>query len=51
VPLLTGKDFLDVIKPGPLMGRLVKKAYELQLEGTYNKDELKKRILKGVKKE
>jgi tRNA nucleotidyltransferase (CCA-adding enzyme) len=50
VPLLTGKDFLDVIKPGPLMGRLVKKAYELQLEGTYNKDELKKRILKGVKK-
>lgn len=50
-PLLTGKDFLDVIEPGPLMGRLVKKAYELQLEGTYNKDELKKRILKGVKKE
>lgn len=50
-PLLTGKDFLDVVKPGPLMGRLVRKAYELQLEGMYNKDELKKRVLKGIKKE
>lgn len=48
-PLLTGKDFLDVIKPGPLMGRLVKKAYELQLEGVSNKDELKRMVLKEKK--
>jgi tRNA nucleotidyltransferase (CCA-adding enzyme) len=50
-PLLTGKDFLDVVKPGPMLGRLVKKAYELQLEGNYNKDELKKKVLEEKKKE
>ncbi len=49
-PLLTGKDFLDVVEPGPLIGRLVKKAYQLQLEGLYQKDELKRAVLKSIKR-
>lgn len=49
-PLLTGKDFLDVVGPGPLIGRLVKRAYELQLEGVCQKDELKRMVLEGIKK-
>lgn len=44
-PLLTGKDFLDVIEPGPQLGKVVKKAYELQLDGITDKDILKKEAL------
>lgn len=50
-PLLTGKDFIDVIKPGPELGKVVKTAYELQLEGINDKNELKRLVLKGTKKE
>jgi hypothetical protein len=36
----------SIVEPGPEMGRLVKKAYEIQIEeGIKNKRELKKRIL------
>ncbi len=44
-PLLTGKDFLDVIKPGPKLGEVVKKAYELQMDGLIDKDQLKRETL------
>lgn len=46
-PVLTGADLLGVIEPGPKMGELVKKAYELQLnEGVTDKEVLKERVLK-----
>lgn len=45
-PLLQGKDFLDVIEPGPQLGELVDKAYKIQInKGITNKKELKKRAL------
>ncbi len=46
--LLTGKDFLDQIAPGPLLGRVVKKAYELQMEGITDIKELKHLALQEV---
>ena len=49
--LLTGKDFLDQVKPGPLLGRVVKKAYELQLEGVTDTNELKRLVLQAIKKD
>jgi tRNA nucleotidyltransferase (CCA-adding enzyme) len=49
--LLTGKDFLDEVAPGPLLGRIVKKAYELQLEGVTNIQELKRLTLQEIKKD
>jgi len=46
-PLLTGKDLLGIVEPGPKMGKLLQKAYELQIEeGISNKEELKIKILK-----
>lgn len=48
--LLTGKDFLDQVKPGPELGRVVKKAYELQLEGVTDTNELKHLALQAVMK-
>lgn len=46
-PVLTGADLLDVVEPGPKMGELVKKAYELQInEGISDKETLKQRVLK-----
>jgi len=47
-PLLTGKDFLDVVTPGPLLGRVVKAAYELQLDGLTDKDKLKMQALEAA---
>jgi tRNA nucleotidyltransferase (CCA-adding enzyme) len=45
-PILRGRDLLDVVEPGPRMGKLLKKAYELQIEeGIKDKQELKRRIL------
>lgn len=45
-PILLGRDLIDVIEPGPKMGQLVKKAYEIQLEeGIQDKEELKRRVL------
>ena len=49
-PLLTGKDFLDTISAGPELGRLVKKAYEIQLtSSSYTKEVLKRNVLKQKK--
>lgn len=45
-PILTGKDILDLVKPGPEMGRILKLAYRIQIEENIkDKDELKKRVL------
>ncbi len=44
-PVLQGRDLMDVVPPGPAMGRLLKKAYQIQLdEGIVDKQELKKRV-------
>ncbi len=46
-PILYGRDFLDVAKPGPALGKLVKKAYEIQLtKGVKDKEMLKRLVLK-----
>lgn len=45
-PVLLGRDFLDVCKPGVQLGELVKKAYKIQIEeGIKDRIELKKRVL------
>jgi len=45
-PVVQGRDIMDHVKPGPEMGRIVKKAYEIQIEeGIRDKAELIKRIL------
>lgn len=43
--LLKGKDFLDIVSPGPLLGKMVAKAYELQLEGQTDPAMLKQETL------
>lgn len=46
-PIIQGRDIAEFVEPGPQMGRLVKKAYEIQIEdGIVDKKELIKRILK-----
>lgn len=41
-PLLQGKDIMDLVAPGPAMGALLRRAYELQIEhGITDKEELK----------
>lgn len=48
--LLTGKDFLDHISPGPALGKAVSRAYELQMDGETNKETLKHIVLDELKK-
>ena len=44
--ILKGEHILDAVKPGPQLGRLLKKAYEIQInEGIRDVDTLKKRII------
>ncbi len=44
--LLLGRDIADIVSPGPQMGELLKRAYEIQLdEGITDKEVLKKRLL------
>ena len=44
--VLQGRDILHLNLSGPEMGRLLKKAYELQIEeGIVDKDELIRRIV------
>lgn len=44
--VLRGEDLLDVVRPGPRLGELVKQAYEIQInEGIVDKAILKKRVL------
>lgn len=48
-PLLKGADFLDIVPPGPLLGKLVKQAYTIQInKEVRDKKELKKRVLDGI---
>lgn len=48
-PILEGKDLLDMLQPGPVMGQVLKKAYEIQIDkGIADKEELKKRALQGI---
>ena len=50
--ILKGKDLLDVIEPGPQMGKVLDEAYLIQIEeDVKDKEELKRRILKGLVKE
>jgi tRNA nucleotidyltransferase (CCA-adding enzyme) len=45
-PILHGRDLLDVVPPGPKLGKLVKEAYRIQIEeGITNKEVLKQRVL------
>ena len=45
-PILLGRHLIDVVKPGPEMGKLLKKAYRIQIEhGITDVAELKKRVL------
>ena len=45
-PILLGRHLIDLVKPGPEMGRLLKKAYRIQIEqGVTDVAELKKRVL------
>lgn len=51
-PVLMGADFLDVCTPGPQIGMLVQKAYELQIEQSIkDKKKLKEMVLKNNKYE
>lgn len=44
-PILMGKDLLTHVKPGPELGKLLEKAYTIQIEeGITDKNELKKRL-------
>lgn len=46
LPVLQGRDLIEEVKPGPLMGEKLKLAYEIQIEeGITNKEALKKRVL------
>ncbi len=48
-PLLTGKDFLDVLEPGPELGAAVDHAYQLQIEKSItDRLQLKQRVLDGI---
>lgn len=47
-PIITGKDLLAHVQPGPKIGELVKHAYIIQIEkGIRDRDELIKRVLSG----
>jgi tRNA nucleotidyltransferase (CCA-adding enzyme) len=45
-PILHGRDIMDIVPPGPAMGKLLNKAYEIQIEeGIKDKNELKRRLM------
>lgn len=48
--LLYGRDFLDIVVPGPLLGKLVDRAYSLQIEqNIHDKETLKAMVLSEYK--
>jgi tRNA nucleotidyltransferase (CCA-adding enzyme) len=48
-PILQGRDVMDIVAPGPAMGVLLKKAYEIQIEEDIrDKEELKRRVQKKI---
>ena len=49
-PIIHGRDFLDGIAPGPLLGKLVSRAYEFQIDqNIHDKDILKKMVMDEYK--
>ncbi len=45
-PVLHGRDIINSVAPGPIMGKLLRHAYEIQIEeGITDKEELKRRVL------
>jgi tRNA nucleotidyltransferase (CCA-adding enzyme) len=51
-PILLGRDIADIVEPGPKMGQLLHRAYEIQLdEGITDKEILKKRIMQELDKD
>lgn len=49
--LLSGKDIMEYIKPGPQMGKILQEAYKMQIEKDINdKEELKTFVLKNYLK-
>jgi tRNA nucleotidyltransferase (CCA-adding enzyme) len=50
-PLLTGKDFLDHFAPGPVVSDAVNIAYNLQLEGIRDPQELKEKAIEQVQEQ
>jgi len=47
-PVLMGRHILDVMKPGPEMGEVLRRAYEIQLgEGVRDVGELRRRVFGG----
>jgi len=49
--LLSGADIIDIVPPGPEMGRVLKEAYEMQIaENITDKNELKRRVAAKYKK-
>ena len=49
-PVLLGRHLLDIVPPGPKLGKLLKKAYKIQIdEGIRDVEELKRRVLKEEK--
>ena len=50
-PILKGADLLDIVQPGPQMGRLLTAAYEVQIEqGITDKQVLKEYVIKIMNK-
>ncbi len=48
--ILQGRDIMDLVKPGPLMGKLLSFAFEHQIEeGIRDKESLKKLVVKRLK--
>jgi tRNA nucleotidyltransferase (CCA-adding enzyme) len=48
--LVKGRDLLSMVAPGPILGQLLKNAYDIQIEeNIHNKDELIKRVMSGYK--
>ncbi len=45
-PILKGRDLIDVIAPGPLLGEYLKRAYDLQIDGhIHDRDKLRELVL------
>lgn len=50
-PVLHGRDLLDLFGPGPLLGLLTKRAYEIQIDqGIKDKEKLKELVIDEYKK-
>ena len=50
-PILKGADLLDIVQPGPQMGKLLREAYEKQIDqGVTDKQILKEYVIKIMKK-